>query len=171
MKFDLSNPRTLAVTAVMTALTMALTMLVRVPTPVPNGYAHLADVAIYFAAFAFGPWVGLVAGGLGTALADVVGGYAQWAPITLIVHGLKGFVVGWIVLNNKSLERVVLAVLAGIAILVAGYLIGGTILLTFPVAVAEVIPNLFQGAVGILGVIVYFAVLRAYPRLNQLVSG
>ncbi|MCC6905835.1 MAG: ECF transporter S component, partial [Anaerolineae bacterium] len=137
----------------------------------PNGYAHLADVAIYFAAFAFGPWVGLVAGGLGTALADVVGGYAQWAPITLIVHGLKGFVVGWIVLNNKSLARVVLAVLAGIAILVAGYLIGGTILLTFPVAVAEIVPHLFQGAVGILGVIVYFAVLRAYPRLNQLVSG
>ena len=59
MKFDLNNPRTLATTAIMTALVLGLT-LIHITTTPTGGYIHFGDIALYFAAFAFGPWVGLV---------------------------------------------------------------------------------------------------------------
>src|SRR5688500_18673510 len=94
MKFNLNNPRTLSMTAIMTALVLALTRSAIIPNGV--GYNHLGYVAIFFAAFAFGPWVGLIAGGIGAALADITAGYGAFAPLTLIVHGLEAFVAGWI---------------------------------------------------------------------------
>ncbi|MFC2029092.1 ECF transporter S component, partial [Chloroflexota bacterium] len=78
------DPRILALTAVMTAVVFVLTSLVRVPTPA-RGYIHLGDSAIFFSAFAFGPLVGGISGGLGTALADISGGYPQWAVFSLLI--------------------------------------------------------------------------------------
>ncbi len=62
-----------ALLAVMIAVTTVFTILIRVPIPATQGYFNFSDVAIVFASLAFGPWVGLVAGGVGTALADLVG--------------------------------------------------------------------------------------------------
>ncbi len=167
MKFDLNNPRTLAITGVMTALVLALTRPI-VPTPV--GYIHLGDIAIYFASFAFGPWVGLVAGGIGTALADVLASYASFAPLSLLVHGAQGFVAGWIAYKNPTPARLALAVLAGALIVVGGYLVGESIvpILGGPAKAWTEVPfNIVQELIGILGVVVYVAVARAYPRLRQ----
>ena len=63
------DPRILAMTAVMTAIVFVLTQVNQIPTP-DEGYVHLGDAGIFFSAFAFGPWIGAIAGGLGTALAD-----------------------------------------------------------------------------------------------------
>jgi uncharacterized membrane protein len=41
----------------------------------------------------FGPYVGFVSGGLGSALADVLSNYTFYAPITFAAKGLEGFVV------------------------------------------------------------------------------
>ena len=83
----LTDPRTLALTGVMTAVIFALTRGVQIPTPV-GGYVHLGDAGVLFTGFAFGPVVGTIAGALGTALADVTSPYAQWATFTLVIHGL-----------------------------------------------------------------------------------
>jgi uncharacterized membrane protein len=168
VKFDLNNPRTLATTGIMAALILAMTLIHIATTG--TGYVHLGDIAVYFASFAFGPWVGLVAGGLGTALADVVSGYATFAPLTLIVHGLQGFVAGVIAGKKPSYGRLALAVLAGAAVVIAGYFAGEYLV---PVlggpgqAVGEVIPNVIQQAFGALGAVIYVLVLRAYPRLRR----
>src|SRR5262249_47439675 len=107
MKFDLTNPRTLSMTAIMTALVLALTRAAIVPNGV--GYNHLGDVAIYFASFAFGPWVGMIAGGVGAALADITtGAYAGYAPLSLVVHGLEGFIAGWIYLKRRNTTGLIL---------------------------------------------------------------
>jgi uncharacterized membrane protein len=167
MKFDLNNPRTLSMTAIMTALVMGLTLAHIAPTPV-GGYIHLGDIAVYFAAFAFGPWVGLIAGGLGTALADVISGGAAFAPLSLVVHGLQGFAAGWIVRGNRTLARMSLALLIGSIILVGGYFVGEALFYFGPAdALLEIPWNIVQEAVGSLGAAVYIAVSRAYPRLSQ----
>ncbi len=95
------NPVILAVTALMAALVFAMTLIHLFPTP-PGGYIHLGDGGVNFAAFAFGPWVGGVVGGLGTALADVAGGFAYWALASFIIHGLQGIAVGWL---SKAVRR------------------------------------------------------------------
>jgi uncharacterized membrane protein len=167
MKFDLTNPRTLATTAVMTALVLALTFIHIAPTPI-GGYIHLGDVAINFAALAFGPWVGLIAGGLGTALADVLSGYAVFAPLTFVSHGLQGLVVGWIYWTRRTNTSMVLAVIAGGVVLILGYFIGeAAVLYGMAGALAELPWNAVQEAVGMLGAAVYLAVAQAYPRIRR----
>ncbi|MBN1310820.1 MAG: ECF transporter S component [Anaerolineae bacterium] len=169
MKFDLNNPRTLATTGVMTALVLGMTMVRIAVTPV-NGYVHLGDIGIYFTAFAFGPWAGLVAGGVGTALADVISGYAVFAPLSLAVHGLQGLVAGWIVHDRPAPARLALAVLAGGLVVVVGYFAGESLIPVFGglgAATGEVPFNVMQEVFGALGAVVYMAVARAYPRLWQ----
>jgi uncharacterized membrane protein len=170
MKLDLNNPRTLAVTAVMTALVTGLT-LVHVGVTPTGGYVHLGDIVIYLAAFAFGPWVGMIAGGLGTGLADVVSGFASFAPLSLVVHGLQGLVAGWIAYRKPAAGRLALGVVVGGLIVVSGYFLGEWLIPIFGgfgAAAGEVIFNLIQAGFGTLGAVVYAAVARAYPRLRQL---
>ena len=82
--------------AIMTAVVAVFTLVVRIPSPI-GGYISLCDAAVSFVAYAFGPVSGLIAGGLGAAFADLIGGYPQWAVISFIVHGLEAFLMGLIV--------------------------------------------------------------------------
>ena len=84
----------IALLAIMIAVTTVFTVIPKIPIPGTEGYLNLSDVAITFAGVAFGPIVGLVAGGVGPALADLMGGYGQWAGISLLAHGLEGFLIG-----------------------------------------------------------------------------
>jgi uncharacterized membrane protein len=168
MKFDLNNPRVLAVTGVMAGLTLALTL---IKVPIGVGYVHLGDIAVYFAGFAFGPWVGMVAGGVGTSLADVVSGYASFAPLTLVVHGLQGLVAGYIARKYPSPVGLALGVVAGALVVIGGYFAGEYLIpvLGGPTqAVTEVGANVIQEAFGALGAVVFYGVQRAYPRLRQM---
>lgn len=167
------DPRLVAITAVLTAVTFVLTRMIQIPTPA-KGYIHLGDAAIFFTAFAFGPLVGGIAGGLGTALADITSGYAQWAIFSFLVHGLQGWLVGAMVhrLNGEagrpSWYRALLAVGAGSLVVVAGYFIAGIILMGLGAAAAEIPANIIQAlSGGLIGAPLYFAVRQAYPPLAQ----
>jgi uncharacterized membrane protein len=48
------SARIVAVVAILTAVTCVFTLLVRVPIAPTRGYINLADVGVYFAAFALG---------------------------------------------------------------------------------------------------------------------
>lgn len=170
----------LALAAVLTAVTVVFTMIVRIPTA--KGYINLGDVAICFTAFTFGPWSAFIAGGLGTALADLISGYAQWAPISFIVHGLEGLAIALLVRSRVksddgaeaeiviSLWRKILAGVVGMIIVAGGYFVGGGAFISgFSVAVVEIPANLLQSGVGVvLGLAVSQAVRRAYPPVRSL---
>ena len=67
------NIRTTTRNAALTALVSAATLLVQVPVPATQGYIHLGDAAIIAGALLFGAHSGLIAGGIGSALADILG--------------------------------------------------------------------------------------------------
>ncbi|GAB4524318.1 MAG: ECF transporter S component [Anaerolineae bacterium] len=165
------TPIFIAVVAIMIAVTTVFTLSVRVPVPATNGYVNLSDVAIYFAAFAFGPWVGLIAGGVGTALADLIGGYAQFALLSLLAHGLEGFVAGWLGKDRQFLGMVG-AWAAGAVVMCALYLLGeGLVLTGWAAAFAELPFNAFQNLVGALvGIPLVLAVRKAYPPLTHMLT-
>jgi len=151
--------------ALMGALIFVLTALARIPVPATGGYVHLGDAAITFTAYAFGPWVAMFAGGMGTAMADMLG-YPQWAIFSLLVHGAQGLAMGWIVQKRINAATVVLSVIAGTVIIVAGYFAAGIVLVGIGAATLELIPNTLQGlSGGLIGVPLYLAVRRAYPPL------
>jgi uncharacterized membrane protein len=159
----------LAVTAIMTAIVFVLTRVVQVPTPA-KGYIHLGDAGIFFSAFAFGPWVGAVAGGLGTALADLTSGYPQWAIASLLIHGLQGWIVGWTSERwKKNVQGLILSAVIGGVIVVAGYLAAGMVLSGVGAAVGELPLNIIQVAAGaVVGLPLFAAVRQAYPPITRM---
>ena len=161
------DPRILAIAAVMTAIVFVLTRLVQVPTPA-RGYIHLGDAGIFFSAFAFGPWVGVIAGGLGTALADVTSGYPQWAVFSFLIHGAQGWVVGWLSQRWPGLGGLVLSAVVGCVIVVAGYFVAGSLMMGVGAAVGELPLNIIQVSAGaLIGVPLYLAVRAAYPPIAR----
>jgi len=86
----------LAISGIMIALVFVLTFAIKVPVPFTRGYVHLGDSIIFISAILFGRKVGALAGGLGSALADLVGGYAYWAIPTLIIKSIMGALIGWV---------------------------------------------------------------------------
>jgi uncharacterized membrane protein len=160
--------QTIALVATLVAVTFVGTMVRVMYIPPTGGYIHLGDVAANFASLAFGPWVGMVASGVGMAIADAIG-FPLYIVPTLIVHGLQGLVVGllgW----RKPLPMKVAAAVLGQVIVVAGYFIA-QIALGFGkgAALFEAPWNALQGLVGVVGgVALFFLVEKAYPPISQL---
>lgn len=79
--------------------------------PIPRGYINFGDGVIFTAAILFGWQVGAIAGGIGSALADIFLGYTQWALPTLIIKGIMGAVVG-IMANpiNKKVNNIIISI-------------------------------------------------------------
>lgn len=167
MQRKTSDPRLLAVTAVMVAIVFATTMIQLTLTP-DGGYIHLGEAGILFSAFVFGPWVGAVVGGLGTALADVTLGFPLWAPFSFFIHGLQGWVAGWIVRRWPGPGGLILAAVLGGVIVVVGYLPVGIVFEGTGVAFAAIPFNLLQVALGgIIAVPLYYLVRQAYPPIAR----
>ncbi len=161
------NIRRITLTALMAALIFVLTWIPRIPVPGPGGYIHLGDAGIIFAASAFGPWVAMASGGLGTALADLIG-FPQWAVFSLVAHGLQGLAVGLIFRRGLGWASAILATTISVFIVVAGYFGAGIILQGVGAAVAEVPFNVIQALSGsLIGIPLYWAVRRAYPVLEN----
>jgi uncharacterized membrane protein len=164
----------IAVIAVMIAVVTVFTLAVRVPIPgTPGGYVNFSDVAVFFSAFAFGPWIGFVAGGVGTALADLIG-FPATAPVTFFAHGLEALAAGLIVWRFKSWRGMLLGWAVGTLIMVGLYYLGEPIIAgyTQPQAALEAPANVVQAAVGgLIGIPLVYAVRRAYPPISQIGFG
>ncbi len=76
--------------------TAALTIVVRIPIPGTGGYLNFGDIAVIFCGLFLGKKYGAIAGGVGSALADIIGGFFIFAPITLVAKGLEAFLAGLI---------------------------------------------------------------------------
>lgn len=167
------NVTLIGIMAVMTAVIAALTYFPKFPIPATGGYIHFGDALVYFASFAFGPVVGLVGGGLGCALADVFGGYASWAPLTLVAHGLQGLIAGYFG-KGKGLTHMLIGWGLGSVALIAIYFLGEWFIygLGYGGALAEVGPNFIQEAVGgLIGIPLVLLVRQAYPPIDRIGLG
>ena len=81
----------LVYTALFTALTTVATLVIQVPSPM-SGYVNLGDAMVLLSAWILGPVYGTAAAGIGSMLADLLSGYAYYAPGTLIIKCLMAFV-------------------------------------------------------------------------------
>ena len=165
------NPRTIALIAILTAVTIVFTLAVRIPFAPTRGYFTLADVGVYFTAFAFGPLIGFIVGGLGTGLADILGGYAHWAIWSFLIHGFQGLVAGALG-YRKGVPNMLAGVIAGGVIMVGGYFTVQYFVIGPGAAIAEATAvNVPQVAIGgLVGLLLVLAVRRAYPQLDLLIQ-
>ena len=148
--------KTLTENAMLIALTAIVTLAIRIPTPT-GGHINLGDTVIILSAIIFGSIRGSLTGGIGSAIADLIGGHYFFIPGTLIIKALEGYLVGTLnsLLKNTLTARI-LSGLAGAFIMVLGYFIYEIIFINIAVAISVVVPNTIQGIVcAVLAVIIF----------------
>ncbi len=163
------DARTVTLIASLIALTCVMTIVIRIPLP-SKGYMNLANLAVYFCAFAFGPWIGFIAGGFGTGLADAVLGYPQWMIFSIAAHGCQGFVAGLIARYGGFKTKWML--LGGLVAMVVDctiYFFATIYLSGMGPAILDIPANLFCNiSCLIVAIPLIYAVKKAYPPITQL---
>ena len=155
-----------SIIALFAALTCVLTMTVSIPVPATGGYINIGDLAVMLTGLMFGPIIGFISGGLGSALADIFLGFPLWAPATLVVKGIEGFVVGLIanprIFHKNRSYKDIIAVFIGGLLMVFGYFIVELFIFNFGfvASLSEVPGNIFQFIFGALGALFLIVILR-----------
>jgi len=155
----------LSLVTIMTALVAVGTLILRIPNPM-GGYFNVGDVMIFVSALTFGPFVGGFAGGVGSAIADMIG-FPLFAIPTLIIKGLEGFIAG-LVTDKKGVFRDVLAVVVAGSEMIIGYFLVELYALDWGLggALAEVPGNVAQIVIGgIIGIPIALVLRRRLPEI------
>jgi uncharacterized membrane protein len=155
----------LSLMAVMSALVAVGTLIVRIPNPM-GGYFNVGDVMIFVTALTFNPLIGGVAGGLGSAIADIIG-FPTFAIPTLVIKGLEGLLAS-LISDKKKVYRDVLAVVVAGAVMVIGYFVVEFVVLQWGLggALAEVPANIAQVTIGgIVGIPIALVLRRRLPEI------
>jgi len=167
--------QTLIITAMLAALTCIATMIIKVPTIGTNGYVNIGDTMVLTSAWLLGNPFGALAAGLGSALADLLSGYASYVPGTFVIKFAMAF-VGYIIykiIKKTSLPAVLAYIISGVVaelIMVFGYFLYESTLLSYGIGAAASIPsNMIQGITClVLGVALILALTRVpyFKRFN-----
>lgn len=109
--------------ALFSALVCVLTIFVRIPWG--KGYINFGDTLIFLAASLLGPVGGMIAGAIGSSLADLFSGFATYAPFTFVVKGGEGFLCGilytYVFRKQRPMLRRLFSMLIAGAWMIIGY--------------------------------------------------
>ena len=161
----------ITLTALFAAIVCVATVTIRIPIQATGGYIHLGDAFVILAGIFLGSGYGAVAAGIGAMLADIMGGYFIYAPITFAVKALMAVSV-WLIFakfyeSNEAEKRHenIRCFLGGVfaaIINVLGYFIFEWILYG-SAAILGISGNLVQGISGlVISMLLYPFVKKAY---------
>lgn len=109
--------------ALFSALVCVLTIFVQIPWG--KGYINFGDTLIFLAASLLGPVGGMIAGAIGSSLADLFSGFATYAPFTFVVKGGEGFLCGilytYVFRKQRPMLRRLFSMLIAGAWMIIGY--------------------------------------------------
>lgn len=139
-----NSTKYLTSSAMFAALTLVLTYF---HTPMPNangGYVHLGDAIIFLAACIMPLPYACAVATIGAGLADIISGFAVWAPATIIIKIL--LVLMFTSKKDKILcKRNVIALAPILIITVAGYYVAEAVIYgNWAAPIASVTGNIMQ---------------------------
>lgn len=143
----------LAMASLLMALTIIATIVITIPVPATNGYIHLGDVMVLVSTTTLGPVLGGLAGGIGSAMSDLIKGYPHWIAFTLVIKTIEGMAFGYITskggLDKKISPRLIIGLVVSIIIMVVGYYFASVIMTgNFLSPLSSVPANILQGIAG-----------------------
>ena len=150
---------------IMAALVTVGTLIIRIPNPM-GGYFNVGDVMIFVCALNFNPIIAGLAGGIGSAIADIIG-FPLFTIPTLIIKGLEGFLAS-LITNKKNVFRDVLAVVVAGSEMIIGYFLVELYALQWGLglALAEVPGNIAQIVIGgLVGIPIALVLRRRLPEI------
>ena len=114
----------LVIGAVFAALVCVSTFAVRIPAGLSGGYVNMGDAVVLLSGYLIGPIFGGLAGGIGSALADIFGGYMVFAVPTLVIKFLVAFISGILFANMGQRKDWTILIFCGIiaeCVMISGY--------------------------------------------------
>ena len=166
-----NNLKKLILAALFAALSCVATMSIRIPTPGTSGYIHPGDAIVILSGVILGPVWGFLAGGIGSALSDLIGGYFIYVPIPFVIKGLVALAAGLLYqkVGKNQKSRYIAVILGGVAdiILVAGGYFVCEFFIYGAGAAASIPANIIQGVGGLIISAVLYPVLIAIPDVRQ----
>lgn len=168
-----ATTKKIVMTALLAALVCVATMSIRIPTPSTGGYIHPGDALVILSGIILGPVYGFLAAGIGSALADLLGGYLIYVPITLFVKGLvalfSGLVYGKMQKNSKiKYVAVALCGVIDILFVALGYFFCESFLYGVAGAAASIPANLIQGLGGMLIAMVLYPAVISIREVREI---
>lgn len=169
-----TNLKKIVMAALFAALACVATMSIRIPTPGTNGYIHPGDAIVILSGVVLGPVWGLLAAGIGSAMADLLGGYFVYVPITFAVKGLIALFAGLVYqkMATDKKKKYIAVLIGGVIdiVLVAGGYFVCEYFLCGASAAASIPANIIQGVGGLVISIILYPILIAIPDINQMAS-
>lgn len=143
----------MVLTALMGAMVCVATMVIKIPSPL-GGYLNIGDGIVLLCGWLPGGIYGILAAGLGSALADLLGGYMLYAPATLVIKGGMALVTFLVFkLLHTRAGRLPAQIIGGVlaeALMILGYYVFEGFLYGFLPAAVNIPANGVQGGVGVI---------------------
>ena len=156
------RPKKLAYAGVLAAFVFIATQ-IRIPTAI--GYINLGDGVILISAFLLGP-VAFFPAAIGSALSDLIAGYAQYIIPTFIIKGLMGYAAGTGLRKMKItlLKKIIIGIISEI-IMIAGYFLFESLpfMYGWQAAAGSVFFNAIQG----IAAVIIFVTVTSIPAVNR----
>jgi len=146
------------------ALCCVATMLIKIPSPL-KGYLNLGDCVVLLSGWLLPPAYGFAAAGIGSALADVLSGYALYAPLTLVIKGIMAVTAHFCFkgMHNKlgkTAARIIGGTLAEIE-MILGYFVFEGCMYGFAPSAVNIPAN---GVQGIAGLIIGLILVKVFEK-------
>ena len=151
----------MCISGIFAALVFVITAYLHIPTY--NGYVHCGDGLIFIAACILPMPYSVVVGALGAMLADLLTGFAVWAPGSMIIKGLLAIL--FTCKSNKIITKRNLVMLLPAALIsaVGYYLYEALITGSFAASLAGIPGSLVQ---AVASSIVYVAIGLAMDKYD-----
>ena len=147
-----NKTRSVVMSAMFAALICVATMIIKIQLT-PNGYINFGDGTIILASRVLGGWYGFFAAAIGSMLADLLSGFAFYAPATFLIKGFMAVAAYFVMkklsgVKNKMVSLVIASVVAEL-VMIIGYGIFEAAVYGIGVALASMLGNSVQAIVGI----------------------
>ena len=154
-------------TAIFTAIILLSTMLIKFSTGLGEGYIHFGDCFIYLSACVLPFPYCLIAGAVGGAFADILGGFAVWIIPTAVIKTLIAIPFTKKKKKNKSSKilsgKTALMTVASGTISIVGYFITECILYSVASATLSILGNTIQ---AVSSGILFIVMASALDKIN-----
>ena len=161
------STREIVFPGLMTALVFIATFVPHIP--IPLGYAHLGDAVIFLLALLVPRRPAIIAACLGSALADLLGGFALWAVPTIVIKYGMAEIVYRIAPQGRAMGqgRIVTALLLSSLWMAFAYTLVGAVLYDGLIAALTSTPGLIvEGIVNSVIALLLLPMLRGrMPRI------
>ena len=160
--YNIKKPMVVCLAGVFAALCCVATM---ISVPLPLGHFNFGDIFVILAGWILGP-VGAVAGAIGSTIADLLLGFAVYAPATFVIKGVVALISYYTykLFSGRTEKKpipIFLSALISESFMIVGYFLFEALVLRYGMgALAGVPGNVLQGVASVIGSGLIFLALR-----------